>query len=272
MKLRKIATMATAAVMTMSMLTGCGSESYKVEYKPVKGDEYGVVSTMSIEASQNSQKMTVGTDVKGTIKFTDVTDDEVTTEVTYDDFSMNMDMAGISMQIDENNEMFKDLVNEIKSMKIKMTTNKDGELLNCDVEGNLGSNLSEYGLDFSNGDNYLMSGKSSILENMEISEGDTISIPLEQLLGDNMGSQMGVAFDEDSKLEGKVNSIKNDVAEVEINIDDLKLSDKDVEFADFKAMVKVNVKTGMTESMTISTNMKGTVEGKIDMKVTTTKR
>ena len=87
-----------------------------------------------------------------------------------------------------------------------------------------------------------------------------------------MGSQMGVAFDEDSKLEGKVNSIKNDVAEVEINIDDLKLSDKDVEFTDFKAMVKVNVKTGMTESMTISTNMKGTVEGKIDMKVTTTKR
>ena len=136
MKLRKIATMVTAAVMTMSMLTGCGGESYKVEYKPVKGDEYGVVSTISMEASQNSQKMTVGTDVKGTIKFTDVTDDEVTTEVTYDDFSMNMDMAGISMQIDENNEMFKDLVNEIKSMKIKMTTNKDGELLNCDVEGN----------------------------------------------------------------------------------------------------------------------------------------
>ena len=51
MKLRKIATMATAVVMTMSIFTGCGSESYKVEYKPVKGDEYGVVSTISIELS-----------------------------------------------------------------------------------------------------------------------------------------------------------------------------------------------------------------------------
>ena len=272
MKLRKIATMATAVVMTMSIFTGCGSESSKVEYKPVKGDEYGVVSTISIEASQNSKKITLSTDVKGTIKFTEVTDDEITTESTYDDFSMNMDMAGISMKIDENNEMFKDLVNEIKSMKIKMTTNKDGELLNCDVEGNLGSNLSEYGLDFSNGDDYLMPEKSSILENMEISKGDTISIPLGQLLGNNMGSQMGVGFDEDFKLEGKVNSIKNDVAEVEINIDDLKLNDEDVELTDFKSIVKVNVKTGITESMTVSTNMKGTVEGKIEMKRTKTKK
>lgn len=269
MKFKRISVICMGIIMLLSMLTGCGKKSCKVEFNPSAGDQYAISMNMSMNVTQNAKKIAMTTDLTGAVKYTKVSDKNVELEASYNDFSMEMNTAGISVKVDENNELFKELIDKIKSMKIKMKTDKDGKLIDCSVEGADEAYLKQYGLDFSSENSYLNAGSGAILEDFEVKEGEKISIPLSKLLGEEVD---GISAGKDSVVEGKVTSIKNDIAEIQINLNNFKSEEGDIEFKDFKATIKTNVKTGITESMVIDADMKGDVEGKVNLKTTMTKK
>lgn len=110
-----------------------------------------------------------------------------------------------------------------------------------------------------------------MLENIKVKEGEEIIIPLDKLLGKDTENKLGVNF-EDSKLIEKVKSIKNNVAEINFNIDSMKLGENDATLKDFKCNMKVNVKTGITENINVNAKLEGLIEGTIDIKNTMKKK
>ncbi|CDM69731.1 putative secreted protein [Clostridium bornimense] len=271
MKFRKMISVFTVGFILASF-TGCADkETYNIKFNPSVGDEYSVTSSIKIDATQGTKKITLDGDVKGNVKYINVSEDEITEEVGYDDFSMNMDMGGISMQVNEDNEMFKELISQLKASKILITADRDGNILTYNVEGEEEAELNKYGVDLSSKGNILGGNNFCILENMEIKDGEEISISLDKLLGKDAENTLGVNVD-GSTLIGKVKSIKDNVAEITFDIDSIKLDTNNSTLKNFNANIKINVDTGITESMEIDTDMDGSVQGNIILKSTMKKK
>lgn len=265
MKLKRIISGLVVGVVLTSF-AGCGDKkTYDVKFNPSKGDEYSVTSIIKMDATQGGQKVVFDANMKGNIKYVDVSEDEITEEIGYEDLSMNMDIGGaLSLQINEENEMFKDMIAQLKASKIKVTVDREGNILTYDVEGGEALESSVDGLDLTSQDSALSIDNSHMLENIKIKEGEEITISLDKLLGKDTENKLGVNV-EGATLKGEVKSIKNSVAEIVFNIDNVKSDTEDISFKNFNCNIKVNVDTGITENIKMNTEVDGSIQGKVEI-------
>lgn len=259
--------------LVLTSFVGCGDKNtYDIKFNPSKEDEYDVTSIIEMDATQGGQKVAFDANVKGNIKYIDVSENEITEEIGYDDFSMNMDIGGaISVEINEENEMFKDAIDKLKSSKITATVDREGNILTYDVEGAEEIESSFDSLNLTSEDSALAIDNSCMLENIKIKEGEEIIISLDKLLGKDTENKLGVNV-EGATLQGKVKSIKDSVAEIVFNIDNVKSDTNDISFKNFNCNIKVNVDTGITESIKMNTEVEGSIQGKVKIESTMEKK
>ena len=272
MKIRRIISGLIVGVSLISFI-GCGDKkTYDIKFNPSSGEEYSATSIIKMDATAKGQKLAIDANVKCNIKYVDVSKDEITEEMKYDDFDMNMNIGGaISVEINEDNDMFKDVISELKSSKITVTVDREGNVLTYDIEGGEALKSKADSLNLISKDSAFSVDNACMLENIKVKEGEEIIIPLDKLLGKDTENKLGVNF-EDSKLIEKVKSIKNNVAEINFNIDSMKLGENDATLKDFKCNMKVNVKTGITENINVNAKLEGLIEGTIDIKNTMKKK
>lgn len=253
MKFKKLSAVLLSGVLGISSLMGCSEgDIAKVQFKPVAGEEYKITYDMSIDTTSGEENMAMDMDMIANMKFSEVTKSNVKVETTYDDISMSMNLLGQEVTINKDNPEFAELFNELNSMKVIMDMDLDGNVVNTSIEGVEGED--QLGLSSTQAS---ISNELLQYNDFELKEGEEIEIPVDSSMLQSLSST-GVELPEGFKMKGKVVSVNDDEAIIEITTDEFDVEGIKVNLS-METTIDLNV--GMTSKMIMEMKMTGNQNG-----------
>lgn len=252
MKLKKIASICVSGVLLISSFVGCGTdEKASVSFNPKQGDSYELNVDMDVQSKAGEEESGVNMSFVGDITFSSVSDDEIVSEMRYNDLSMEMDMLGEKLKINKDNPEFSEMYDMMSSLVYKISMDKEGNVTSTSVEGDAGEeslfDLQESAQSFV--------GSLNVFQGKELVEGEKVEIPFNSSSASIDLSQYGINLEDNLKCE--VAEISDDEAVLEAEVKDI-----DVEGVKVNMEVEytINLKSGIVSGCKI--NMSG--DGKTD--------
>ena len=234
-----------SAMLILLSFAGCSDEDMIIKFKPNEGDKYEAFCTLSSSVVTNDKEvMSMDMDMEMNIVYSEVSSDKIVSELTYGDLTGNMNLMGKT--IDFSSPEYAEVMDNMKEMKITVTEDGKGNVLDVQTEGMDESNQN---FDMSSYTNSV-SGNFNLFNNTEFKEGEEVEFQLNKLLGESYATQLGI--DDDVKIKIKPTKITDEVVEGEVSSESIKVDNSNM---DIKCNFSIDRKTGICNEMNYDINM-----------------
>ena len=260
MKLKRVLVTLLSAMMIVLSFAGCSEEEMGIKLNVKQGDKFEVSANVTSNAvSGGEEVMNMNMDMGMNILYSEVSEDKVVSESSFSDFGGNMSVMG--QTIDLSSPEFKEALGNIKDIKMIVTEDGKGNVINVETEGleegNASFDLSSYFDSVSNNMN--------LFNNVDFKEGAIVEIPLKKLLGEDKLAELGIS--DDVMIKIKPTKITDKVIEGKVVSDDMNLDGNTMKIRmDFVIDTEVGICTDLNYDIKVT--MKDGSEGLVAMKMT----
>lgn len=262
MKIKKIATLGIAGVLSVSSFMGCRTtgEEFTVSFNPKEGASYEFIVDMSMDSESLEGAMSkMNTGISAEITYTSVDKNSIVSEMKYNDLYVNMNMLGEEISISRENSEFSELYDLLSSMVYTVELDEKGNYINASVSGG-----EEEGAFFDlEGSTESFFKDINIFEGRKLVKGEIIEIPLRSASLTSDLEDLG--FSDNEKIKCKVKEINKDKAVLEAELNDL---ESDRMIMDIDIVYTIDLKLGMVSSCKLNLSGEGSESNEEKITVT----
>ncbi|CDM69730.1 putative secreted protein [Clostridium bornimense] len=251
MNIRKKICMVVSIFLVISLITGCNKNSYTIKFAPEKGREYRVEYNVKLQSEDENVSIKNNFDIN--LRCTDIKKKNTYIDLKYNDYVIDTKEDGISIKADENSEIFGENIRKLKSGKFKGCIYAESNLLKYNLISGDEEVLGDSTLSIEKQQEKIIEIITCFIgENVK--KNGRVNVNLEKIIGKEICKYINF---KDTSINGQVEAIKNNIALIEVCIDESKNNNIKI-----KLSSQLNIETGMIRYMKLNIDDKSKETGR----------